>query len=55
MPLQMFVYPVNPAAELPDVFVEYSSIPENPVYMDIDEIDTNREEWLQAWTETVLR
>ncbi len=55
MPLQMFVYPVNAEAELPDVFVEYSSIPENPVTMDIDEIDTTREEWLQAWTEIVLR
>jgi thiamine transport system substrate-binding protein len=55
MPLQMFVFPVNPTAELPEVFVEYSSIPENPVTMDIDEIDTNREEWIQAWTETVLR
>jgi thiamine transport system substrate-binding protein len=55
MPLQMFVYPVNAEANLPDVFVEYSSIPEKPVYMDISEIDMNREEWIQAWTETVLR
>ena len=55
MPLQMFVYPVNSEAELPDVFVEFSAVPENPVYMDIDEIDANREEWIQAWTETVLR
>jgi thiamine transport system substrate-binding protein len=55
MALQMFVYPVNPDAELPEVFVEYSSIPKNPVTMDIAEIDANREDWLQAWTETVLR
>ncbi|MCI0352784.1 MAG: thiamine ABC transporter substrate-binding protein, partial [Acidobacteriales bacterium] len=55
MPLQMFVYPVNADAELPEVFVEYSSIPDNPVNMGIDEIDQNREAWIQAWTETVLR
>src|SRR5690606_2250323 len=28
MPLNMFVFPVNPDAELPEVFVEYASIPE---------------------------
>ena len=55
MPLQMFVFPVNPAATLPDVFTQYVSIPENPVLMDMDEIDANRETWIQAWTETVLR
>lgn len=55
MPLQMFVFPVNPDAELPEVFQEYASIPENPVEMSIDEIDSNREQWIQTWTETVLR
>lgn len=55
MPLQMFVFPVNPDAELPEVFQEYASIPENPVEVSIDEIDSNREQWIQTWTETVLR
>lgn len=55
MPLQMFVFPVNPDAELPEVFQEYASIPENPVKVSIDEIDSNREQWIQTWTETVLR
>ncbi len=31
MPLQMFVFPVNPEAKLPDVFTEYAAIPEHPV------------------------
>lgn len=55
VPLQMFVFPVNPEAALPDVFVEFARIPENPVVLNIDEINQNREAWLQAWTETVLR
>lgn len=55
MPLQMFVFPVNEEAKLPQVFTEYAAIPENPVVMDIEEINANREQWLQEWTETVLR
>jgi thiamine transport system substrate-binding protein len=55
VPLQMFVYPVNPEAELPEIFTEYSQIAEAPVTMPIEEIEANRETWIQAWTETVLR
>ncbi len=55
MPLQMFVFPVNLDATLPDVFVKYAAVPENPVTLDPADIDTNREDWIQAWTETVLR
>lgn len=55
MPLQMFVYPVLPDATLPEIFTKYSTIPANPARMDSSEIDAGREQWLQAWTETVLR
>ncbi|MCU0495762.1 MAG: thiamine ABC transporter substrate-binding protein [Anaerolineae bacterium] len=55
LPLQMFVFPVNAEAELPDVFVEHALIPENPLTLPIADIEANRETWLQAWTETVLR
>ncbi len=55
LPMQMYVFPVNPEAELPDTFVQFADIPEAPVVMDIDEIDQNRQDWIQAWTETVLR
>jgi thiamine transport system substrate-binding protein len=55
MPLQMFVYPVNPEAALPEIFTEYSAIPEEAVTLPVDEIDAGREGWIQAWTETVLR
>jgi thiamine transport system substrate-binding protein len=55
LPLQMFVYPVNPEAALPDIFVENASVPEVPVTMDAETIEENRERWIQEWTETVLR
>jgi thiamine transport system substrate-binding protein len=55
LPLQMFVFPVNAEAALPEVFEMYAAIPEEPVYMPIDTIDTYREDWILAWTETVLR
>ncbi len=55
LPMQMYVFPVNPEAELPEAFVQFAAIPEEPVTMDIGEIDQYRQDWIQAWTETVLR
>jgi thiamine transport system substrate-binding protein len=55
MPLQMFVFPVNADAELPEVFAQFATIPENPVSLSADEIDSKREQWIQEWTESVLR
>jgi thiamine transport system substrate-binding protein len=55
IPLQMFVFPVNSDATLPEVFVKHAQVPEQPVTMGIDEINANREKWIQEWTETVLR
>lgn len=55
MPLQMFVYPVNPAAQLPEEFIKYASQAEKPASLDPAEITANRDAWIQAWTEVVLR
>lgn len=55
LPLQMYVFPVNEEAELPELFADYAQIPENPVTVDAIEIEENREAWIEAWTETVLR
>ena len=55
MPLQMFVYPVNPDAALPDAFVQYAQIPDHPAWLPPADISANREKWIQAWTDTVLR
>lgn len=55
MPLQMFVYPVNPNAKLPEVFVKYSQVPAKPATMSPDEIAQNRDKWIQEWTAAVLK
>ena len=55
MPLQMFVYPVNPNAKLPDVYVKYAQAPEQPATLSPDEIAAKRDELIQAWSDTVLK
>lgn len=55
VPFQMYVFPVNTEAELPEIFAEYAQIPDVPAELDYDAIEENRETWISAWTETVLR
>ena len=54
MPLQMYVYPVNLLAKLPDVFVKYAQIPDQSAVLDPAVISASRDQWVQAWTQTVL-
>lgn len=55
VPLQMFVYPVLSAAAQPDVFTKFAQVPEQPLSVPPEQIDQNREQWLDAWTKAVLR
>jgi thiamine transport system substrate-binding protein len=55
LPLKMYVFPVNPEAQLDETFVKYLAIPEQPASLDPALIAEKREAWIQAWTETVLR
>jgi thiamine transport system substrate-binding protein len=55
MPLNMFVFPVLPEAGLPPVFTEHYVIPETTAELEPDTISQNRQAWIEAWTETVLR
>jgi len=55
MPLQMFVFPVNPNASLPEAFQKYAQIPDQPAELDPELIAANRQRWIEAWTEAVLR
>jgi thiamine transport system substrate-binding protein len=55
IPLQMFVFPANKTAVLPAVFVKHARIAEHPVFISPQDIAANREKWIEAWTETVLR
>lgn len=49
IPLTLFVYPANPDARLPDVFTKFAQRPENPLTFLPEEIEINRERWLDTW------
>jgi thiamine transport system substrate-binding protein len=55
MPLQMFVFPVNTQADLPEVFKKHAAIPQEPAVISPEEITRNREEWIRQWTGAVLK
>jgi thiamine transport system substrate-binding protein len=55
VPLQMFVYPVNPNAALPDAFTKYAQAPQQTAELSPEEIAANRDQWIQAWTDIVLK
>lgn len=55
LPLTLFVYPVNDAVALPEVFTQFAVIPSDPYTVDPAEIAANREEWQDRWNEIVLR
>jgi thiamine transport system substrate-binding protein len=55
IPLSMFVFPVNGMAELPPEFVKYAVVPESPLDLPPEEIEANRDEWIKAWTDIVVR
>jgi thiamine transport system substrate-binding protein len=55
MPLQMFVYPVNKNAKLPDSYQKFAQLPDKPAILSPDEIAKNRDRWIQAWNDAVLR
>ena len=54
MPLQMFVYPVNPDASLPSEFIQYAQTAPQPVTLDPSVIAANRDQWIANWTTAVL-
>jgi thiamine transport system substrate-binding protein len=54
IPLNMFVYPANANAELPQVFTDYSPVPVAPVEIAVETIEQSREIWINEWTD-ILR
>lgn len=55
MPLQMYVFPVNENAKIDAAFIEYLAEPEVPIFLAPEDIATHREEWIEAWTNVVIR
>ena len=55
IPLNMFVFPVSREAELPPEFEENAVVPSDPLDLPPDEIEANRERWVNEWTRIVVR
>ncbi|MBW1710686.1 MAG: thiamine ABC transporter substrate-binding protein [Deltaproteobacteria bacterium] len=55
MPLQMFVFPVNKSAILPEVFRKHSKVANYMNRVTLDQISANREKWINEWRKLVLR
>lgn len=54
VPMQMFVFPVLPEAQLPEGFVKGSQIPEKPATLDPAVIAANRDAWVEQWVKLML-
>ena len=55
LPLNQFVYPINPQATVPEAFVKWSTVAEEPANLSPAAIAKNRERWIEEWTNEVLR
>ena len=53
MPLNMFVFPVNKTAKLPEVFTQHAQVAEQPAGISYNEIASNRDKWIEAWAEVM--
>jgi thiamine transport system substrate-binding protein len=49
IPENMYVFPVNAQAELPETWAEYAEVATDPFEIDPAEIDENRERWITEW------
>ncbi len=54
IPLEMFVFPARTGVDLPPEFVEFTTVPDDPIALDPATIDAQREDLVQRWTEIVL-
>jgi len=49
IPENMYVFPVNADATLPESWAEYAEVATDPYELDPAEIDANRERWITEW------
>ena len=55
IPLNMFVFPALEAATLPDEFIDFVELVDDPHALDPAVIEANRNDWTERWTSLVLR
>ena len=54
VPMQMFVFPVLPGAALPEAFQVAVESPEQPASLAPELIASQRDAWINAWTNLML-
>lgn len=55
IPLQMFVFPVREGTKLPKVFAKFAEVAAEPLSLPPIAIARNRDQWIEQWTDVVLR
>ena len=55
IPLNMFMFPALASAALPQAFVDFVRLADDPYMLEPAEIEANRNAWTERWTEIVLR
>jgi thiamine transport system substrate-binding protein len=55
IPAQMYVFPAVTGTALPDAFEQWAQVAPNPLRLDPTRIEQKREQWINAWTDTVVR
>ena len=55
IPLNMFVFPANGEVELPELFTTHAAVPTSTLVLEPAEIEANRADWTERWTEIVVR
>lgn len=54
IPEQMYMYPVDREVELPADWVKFAPLAQKPIQVDAAALADKREDWIKAWTATVL-
>lgn len=54
VPLNLFVFPVNDAVELDQTFQDFAVIPQESRSVEPDQVNENREDWIDEWTDLVI-
>lgn len=54
IPGQMYMYPAMPGTPLPEEWVRFAPLTEEPVDMPASEIAKNRDTWIRDWTDAII-
>jgi thiamine transport system substrate-binding protein len=55
IPSEMYVFPAVTGTTLPDAFKQWAQIAPDPLTVDPAQIEQKREQWINEWTDTVVR